>query len=281
MNKYMKTVGMTAALAVMIPLSAYAATSATTTTNAKTSVSSTATGTMAKQNHEGHGGKGGFGGARLISGDVLTLLKLDQAALQEKLAAGSTLAEIAAAQGVSNEQLKAALTSAFEARQAEEKTNFNANLDAYITSKQTLPEGGKAFGHGFGGNQLATVATALGLTEDALKEQLAAGKTIAALATEKGIDTATIITKVQAAIDAQIDQAVTDGKLTSEQATAQKAKSAEQAKSIVNGEFSGKGFGGRGHGGPRGDKGQAPAGKTSGQSSTTTSTSTSASGTSA
>ncbi|MFC4100900.1 hypothetical protein [Paenibacillus xanthanilyticus] len=270
MNKYMKTVGMTAALAVMIPLSAYAATSTTTTsTDATTSITST----TAKPGHEGRGGKGGFGGAKFISDEVLTLLKLDRAALQEKLAAGSTLAEIATAQGVTEEQLKAALTSAFEARQAEEKSNFTSNLDTYITSKQTSPEGGKAFGlgRGFGGNQLATVASALGLTEDALKEQLAAGKTIAALATEKGVDTATMITKVQAAIDAQIDQAVTDGKLTSEQATAQKAKSAEMAKNIVNGEFAGKGFGGgRGHGGLRGDKGQAPSGTTSGQSSTTT-----------
>ncbi|TYP68616.1 hypothetical protein [Paenibacillus methanolicus] len=275
MNKYMKTVGMTAALAVMIPLSAYAATSTTTTTStdAKTSVSGTTAATAAKPGHEGRGGKGGFGGAKFVSDEVLALLKLDRAALQEKLAAGSTLAEIATAQGVTEEQLKAALTSAFEARQAEEKSNFTSNLDTYISSKQTMPEGGKAFGHGFGGNQLATVATALGLTEDALKEQLAAGKTIAALATEKGVDAATIITKVQAAIDAQIDQAVTDGKLTSEQATGQKAKSAEMATSIVNGEFAGKGFGGgRGHGGPRGDKGQAPSGTTSGQSGTTTST---------
>lgn len=276
MNKYMKTVGMTAALAVMIPLSAYAATGTTsTTTDTKPSVSSSTTGTTAKPGFEGHGGRGGFG-AKFVSDEVLTLLGLDRAALQEKLAAGSTLAEIATAQGVTADQLKAALTSAFEAHQAEEKTNFTSNLDTYISSKQTLPEGGKAFGHGFGGNQLATVATALGLTEDALKEQLAAGKTIAALATEKGVDTATIISKVQAAIDAQIDQAVTDGKLTSEQATAQKAKSAEQAANIINGEFAGKGFGGgRGHGGPRGDKGQAPAGTTS-SSNTTTSTGTSA-----
>ncbi|MBB3112174.1 uncharacterized protein YidB (DUF937 family) [Paenibacillus phyllosphaerae] len=271
MNKVLKTVGITAALAVMIPLSAYAATS--TTTDSTTSVTTTQDGTK-PAGHEGRGGfggKGGFGG-QYINDDVLTLLNLDRAALQEKLAAGSTLVEVATAQGVTEEQLKAALTTAFEAKQAEEKENFTTNLDSYISTKQEQKAERAKGGFGFGGSKyLSTAATTLGLTEDELKTELTAGKTIADVASDKSVDVNTVVTAIASAINAQIDQAVTDGKLTEAQATDQKATSTEQAEKIVNGEFGGKGFGGGRHGG----KGMKDA-ETSETNTTTDSTSTSA-----
>ncbi|MBB3112350.1 lambda repressor-like predicted transcriptional regulator [Paenibacillus phyllosphaerae] len=262
MNKYVKTIGMTAALAVMVPLSAFAATSTTTTTDA------TSTTAQVQQADQGmkpgdRGGRGGFGGQQFISDSVLTLLNLDRDALNEKLAAGSTLAEIATAQGVTEEALKSALAAAFQERQTKEKEQFDANLDTLINSEQPL-KGDQ--GHGFGmGHQLSTIATALNLTEDELRTQLESGTTIAAIAEAQGISTDTLISTLEAAITAQIDQAVTDGKLTEEQATAQKEKVAEQAEKLVSGEFALKG-GGMGHGG----KGGPRADETSTTDSTTT-----------
>ncbi|GLX68664.1 hypothetical protein [Paenibacillus glycanilyticus] len=253
MNKYLKTIGITATLAVMVPLSAFAATDTTSKTDSSTT-KQVQSGSSAQPKDGKHGrGGGGFGGS-VISDSVLTLLNLDREALNEKLAAGSTLAEVAAEQGVSSEDLKAALTTAFEERQATEEKQFTANLDNLINSDQIAEgrEGRKGRG-GFGAH-LDTVATALNVTEDELQTELKAGKTIAAIAEEKGISEDTVISALKTAINAQIDQAVTDGKLTAEEATAQKAKTSEQAQNIVNGDFPLKGEGGHRGGGMRPDK---------------------------
>lgn len=236
MNKYLKTIGITATLAVMVPLSAFAATDTTSTTT-NTAQVQTDSGTKPL---DGKHGRGGFGG-KFISDSVLTVLKMDREALNEKLAAGSTLAEIAAEQGVSNDDLKAALTTAFEERQAAEEEQFSANLDNLINSEQLVQ--GRRGGRGFG-YDLETVAAALNLTEDEHKTELQGGKTIAAIAEEKGISEATVVSAIETAINAKIDQAVTDGKLTAEEAAAKKENSAEQAQSIVDGEFPLKGDGG-------------------------------------
>ncbi|WP_435166757.1 hypothetical protein [Paenibacillus glycanilyticus] len=240
MNKYLKTIGITATLAVMVPLSAFAASSTTSTT----SPSNTAqVQTDTTKQIDGKHGRGGFGG-NFVSDSVLTLLKLDRDTLNEKLAAGSTLADIAKEQGVSNDDLKAALTTAFEQHQSDEKSKFTANLDNLINSDQ-IAQGreGRRGGRGFGQN-LDTVATALNMTEDELKTELQAGKTIADIAEAKGVSTDSVVNALETAIHAQIDQAVTDGKLTADEAATKKEGTAAQAQSIVNGEFQPKGDGG-------------------------------------
>ncbi|SFD97212.1 hypothetical protein SAMN05216378_1812 [Paenibacillus catalpae] len=245
MNKYLKTIGITATLAVMVPLSAFAATDSASTTG--TSTTAQVQTDSSTKSFDGKHGRGGFG-TKFISDSVLTLLNLDRETLNEKLAAGSTLAEIAAEQGVSNDDLKAALTTAFEEHQTAEKDQFSANLDTMITSEQLAQgrRGGRENGFGY---SLDEVATALNLTEDELKDELQAGKTIAAIAEAKGISEDTVVSEIEAAINAQIDQAVTDGKLTADEAAAKKETSAEQAQSIVNGEFPLKGVGGHRGGG--------------------------------
>ncbi|MFF2888636.1 hypothetical protein [Paenibacillus sp. NPDC057967] len=250
MNRYVKTLGITAALAAMIPLSAYAASAIPGKSGATTgsAVVQSDSSDSAKEFGKSRGGKfgGGHGfGASYVNEDVLTLLSLERDALQEKLAAGSTLEDIAAAQGVSKEQLKAALTAAFEKQQSEMKQQFESHLDTMISTKQEFG-GGIRPGGGIG---LEAVAEALGLTEDALKTALQAdGATIASVAKEKGITTDIIISKVKDAIAAQIDQAAADGKLTAEKAAEAKEKAQEQAERLVNGKlFDYKGMeGGRG-----------------------------------
>ena len=65
-------------------------------------------------------------------------------------------------------------------------------------------------GRGFGGGGIDAAATALGITTDELKTELEAGKTIADVATEKGVDVQTVIDAIVAERTANITQRVTD-----------------------------------------------------------------------
>ncbi|WP_373229265.1 hypothetical protein [Cohnella sp.] len=250
MKNKVRTLGITAVLAVMIPLSAYAATVTGNTSEDKTELSATS------GVYEGRGGFGKHKG--FVSQEVLDLLKLDKAAFQVKVEAGSTLAEIAEEQGVSRDSLKKVMTDTFNTKQAEQKADFTANLDKVLDSdlKATLKAGrGGSF---LAAKDFTEAAKLLGLTVDEVKEQLSADKSLADLAEEKGVDVQKLIDAQKAVITASINQAVTDGKLTQEQAETQLAKVTELAERVVNGKGLGKGHHHRGGIG-RGFGGEKPA----------------------
>jgi polyhydroxyalkanoate synthesis regulator phasin len=82
---------------------------------------------------------------------------------------------------------------------------------------------GRGFGHGgfMGGAEnslLSVAADKLGMTVDELVTELQAGKSIADVAGEKGIDVQTITDAYLAQLEESLNQAVTDGKLTQERA---------------------------------------------------------------
>ncbi|MCQ6562581.1 hypothetical protein [Paenibacillus mendelii] len=248
MNKYLKTMSITAALAVMIPLSAYAATSATTSNIPGDS--SIKTKTASEMGHRG-GGHGKTGG--IVSQEVLDLLKLDQDGLNEKLAAGKTLAQVAEAQSVTREQLKQALTTAFDNRQKEKKSQFTSRLDTMIDSTKPLEGKGSRGRFDFNKVNLDEVAGLLGLSDSELETALTSGKSLADLAKDKGVEVQNVIDALKAAIVNEINQAVEDGQLTQEQAGKQTAGAAERAENIVNGQDHVRGGGHRG-----GFEGKAP-----------------------
>jgi hypothetical protein len=110
---------------------------------------------------------------------------------------------------------------------------------------------GPGFGRGMGGQVgLEAIAKALGMTTDELSTQLWGGKTLADLAEEKGVDLQVLQDAVTAAQEAAtrdaIEQVVTDGKLSREQAD-------WLLEGLDKGYWGGHGFGGfggcRGHGG--------------------------------
>lgn len=250
MKKTVKALGITAALAVMIPLSAYAATTSTTgsTTGEKTEAS---TKSVNGGLHEGRSGMGRMGGG-MVSQEVLDLLKLDKAAFKEKIEAGATLAKIAEEQGVSRYSLKSVMTEAFNKQLEERKQDFADNLDKLIDSDLQADKhhAGKMRGLHMS-RDLTAVADVIGLTADEVKEQLKAGKSLADIAADKGVDVQKVIEAQEAAIVSAIDEAVKAGKLTQEQADKQLVNVADIAEKIVNG----KGFsegrhpgGGKGHG---------------------------------
>jgi hypothetical protein len=121
-------------------------------------------------------------------------------------------------------------------------------------------QAGPGFGRGDGGlhSQVAldAAAKALGMTSDELSAQLWGGKTLADIASAKGVDIATVKAAVEAAQLAEtktaIAQAVTDGTMT-------QAKADWLLEGLDKGYWGagqGGGFGfGMGHGGPGMDRG--------------------------
>jgi hypothetical protein len=78
--------------------------------------------------------------------------------------------------------------------------------------------GGGPFGRGGGRADMATVATALGVTEAELRTELQAGKSIADVASAKGVDVQKVIDAVIAAQTESLSQAVAAGRITQAQA---------------------------------------------------------------
>lgn len=117
----------------------------------------------------------------------------------------------------------------------------------------TTPKQDFGLGFGFRGGsaQFDLVAEKLGMTPTELFEALHSGKTLSEIATEKGVDLATIETALNAnritEMKAQLAQAVTDGTMTQEEAD---WWTTGIDKGWVNGGKGGFGLmgGGRGHG---------------------------------
>ena len=74
------------------------------------------------------------------------------------------------------------------------------------------------------------ITSTLGISLDTVKSRLKAGESLATIAGDKK---AALITAISAEINKQIDAAVTAGKLTAAQATAQKVKTTERVTNMV------------------------------------------------
>lgn len=172
-------------------------------------------------------------------------LTLDE--LNTALAAGKTPATLAQEKGLDLTKVQAAALAAHEEALAQAVKDGKITQVQADALKTRLTEGqimgamglGKMGGrHGRGGpmmggqmggamgglmadyqDQIHTqIAEALGLTLDEFNTALAAGKTPATLAQEKGIDVATLQAAAQAAHEEVLAQAVKDGKITQVQA---------------------------------------------------------------
>jgi hypothetical protein len=218
-------------------------------------------------------GRGRVGG---LHGDVLgaaaTYLGLTRQQLVDQLAAGKSLAQVAAAQsGKTVDGLKAAIKGEAKADvdadvaagrvSAAERDAFLAALDARIdelVARTGFPggRGGPGFGHGHHGAPFAgaAVATYLGLTEAQLAEQLRAGKSLAEIAAAQGKTVAGLKDAIVAAAKEHLDQDVKEGHLTAAQA----AQRLTELKSRLDEIVQNKGFG------PPGARGHDYPGKTAG-----------------
>lgn len=96
------------------------------------------------------------------------------------------------------------------------------------------PTPGRGGGDCHRGPGLQAAAAALNVSVEDLRAQLRAGKTIAAVAKEKGVDVQKVIDAMVADATQHIDQAVKDGKLTAEQAARRKQNLVEKITKMVN-----------------------------------------------
>lgn len=205
---------------------------------------------------------------------VATTLGTTVEELEAKLAAGQTIAAvagdetdevIAALVAEATEHLDAGVAAGrLTPAQADER---RARVQERITALvNRTPGKGERGGRRAGGRRaekisLSVAASALGTTEEALRTELQAGKTLAAIAGDK---TPALIEALVTAAQAHIDRAVTDGKLTAEQAAERKAGLTERITARVNAtRAAGAGHGGGHRRGPApahsGEAGAAPA----------------------
>ena len=106
---------------------------------------------------------------------------------------------------------------------------------------------------------VSTAADVLGLSTDQVESALKSGKSLATLAQEQKKDLGTLKSRLSDALSAQIDQAVSNGRVTSQQATTIKQRLTEHVDQLVNRAFDK--FGPHGPGSPGGrDKPFGPGG---------------------
>lgn len=139
-----------------------------------------------------------------------------------------------------------------------------SQADAVQTALEAAkPDGGPGGRGGHGpGPGLAVAAKALGMDEAALKTELQANKSVADVASEKGVDINTVITSMVDDLKTHLSQEVTDGTHTQAEADAKLSEATTRITEAVNTKgLPHGGPGGRGgrHGGPGADAGTAPA----------------------
>lgn len=128
-------------------------------------------------------------------------------------------------------------------------TITQAQADKVASTLGSADLGGGPGGRGGrGGMDLSVAATALGMTEEEVHTALHGGKTLAALAREKDVPVATLVTKLVDAAKARIAADVTAGRLTQAQADEKLADLQDRITERVN---STRPAGGPGRGGDR------------------------------
>lgn len=222
-------------------------------------------------------GRGGRGAPQMA--EVAKALGMTEAELKTELQTGKSVAEIATAKNVSldtivsavitaqTDLLKQAVTDG-KLTQAQADTML-ANLKLTLPSRlQTKFVAGMERGRGTrddqggpgsrgdrgsqNGAQIAIVVKTLGITAEELRTELQAGKSVADVAAAKNVSISNIVDAVVAEQTTALKQAVTDGKLTQEQADQRLAMLKANLPKILElkGGF-GHGFGGHSERGPK------------------------------
>jgi LysM repeat protein len=208
------------------------------------------------------GKRGGHGFAQ-IQQQLLTYLGLEEEALQTKLKT-LTLAEVAAEQGKTREDLKAKLVEWLEAAEAaalaentDKQSDSGTELkkpDSSTTAEKLLDSKGLGMGkHDGGGNRgfgknLDAAAAALGLTAEALRTEQEAGKTLAAIAAEKGVNVQVVIDALVSDRKTKLTEELAAGEITQEQYDTKFAEAVDRSTQLVNGLLPQRGEGGKGGG---------------------------------
>ncbi len=220
-------------------------------------------------------GKGGpVGMARGTA--IADLLGLSEADLRTAIESGQSIADIATAQDVDlqtvidaivaeqQRQLEQAVTNGrltqeeADAKLTQLEENLPTQLSTVFTPGERGPRGGMAgdMGKGFGpfGN-FDIIATILGMEESDLAAAVEAGQSVADIAAEQGVDLSTVVDAIIAERTTALQDAVSAGRLTQEQADEHLAMLASNLPEMLSQAGGmGHGLGGPDGQGPRGGK---------------------------
>jgi AraC-like DNA-binding protein len=181
---------------------------------------------------DGPRGHGGPGGGQDLSA-AATAIGIPESQLQQELVTRS-LADVATAHGKAPADVATALKNAAHARidqdvaagrltaaqATQEKQQADQHIDQQMT--QVRPQGGPGGPRSFG-RDLGAAAQAIGIPVTQLQQELP-GKSLSQVATAHGKSPTDVATALKNAEHARIDQAVTDGRLTADQASQQKQR---------------------------------------------------------
>ncbi len=169
-----------------------------------------------------------------FTADTARALNISTATLKADLSKGQSLATIAQAQGSSTAALEASLTadaqsqiqSAVSSGQltSSEATTLEAHLSAMIDKMVTAKGGMMHSTWGLGHNMgmmgwMKNVAKSLNISNSTLRADLKDGQSLATIANAHGVSTSTLEATLLSDATAQMQKAVTSGKMTQAQAT--------------------------------------------------------------
>jgi hypothetical protein len=103
--------------------------------------------------------------------------------------------------------------------------------------REAAPARGPRHKH-FGGSEVLT--DVLGVDQEALREALMSGQSVADIAAENGVDVQTVIDTLVAEANVRLDEAVAEGKIDAADADEKRAQIEERVTAMVNGEFEGR-----------------------------------------
>lgn len=201
---------------------------------------------------EGRRGHRGHGNAEVVA----EALGLTTDELHEAREAGQSLADVAAAQGVSIDVVIEAIITDAETRIAEKVAEGDltqeeaderlAGLEERVTEKvnQAPGEGGRGRR---GLRNSEAVAEALGVTTDELRDARDSGQSLADVAAAQGVSVDAVVGAIVDGVEAHLAEEVAEGDLTEEEAAERLAGAEERAIEKVDAT--------PGEGGPQGFRG--------------------------
>lgn len=183
-----------------------------------------------------------FGGRGEGLATAAEALGISEAELRTALEGGSSIAQVAEAQGVDLQTVTDALVAAGTKRLQE----LEASLPDRVTELVNRTDWGQHDGPGRGGPGhggpglreagLDTAAAAIGITADELRTALQDGSTIAEVAQAHDVAVQTVIDALVADATTHLDQAVANGRIDAARADAIKADLVDHITAHVNGE---------------------------------------------
>ncbi|MCF8565095.1 hypothetical protein LLE49_10255 [Alicyclobacillus tolerans] len=239
---------------------------ASTTSNSSTSTTPAAQSNPSAWGHGGWhgrggpGGPGGFGGGSPVA-LAAQVLGISPQTLMTDLQSGQSIAQVAQSKGITESDLiakmKAALAQNLQKMVTQQESNFANNATKMVEQKglPQPPHGGPGPGrfggmHGFG--VMGQAATVLNLSPQTLHSDLASGKSLVDIASAQGMSEQTFMSKLEAAVQGDLNKAVSAGRLTQAQADTQYSNFTSQVKTMVEqkGLPTPKAWGGMGPEGP-------------------------------